>query len=341
MRLPNGYGSVYKLSGKRRKPFIARKTVGFDGEGKQLYQTVGYFETRKDALAALAQFNENPYSPDLKKLTFEDVFDRWKEQKFKDASPSSIAGYNAAFKNASNLHKLPFQQIKTLHLNKVITENHHLKHESLKKIKVLFSQLFKFSMQNDLIQKDYSKFVNIGPNRDTSTRRPFSLDEISVLFENVDAVPYVDSILILIFTGFRISELLDVRIVDIDVDNWTVRGGMKTEAGKDRLIPLNHKIIPLIKRRMAQGNEYLFSDASGRKLSYYPYYRQCFLPALKKLGMQHKPHDARHTFATLMSNADANKDSIMKLIGHNNYAITAKIYTHKDVEELRKAIDLI
>lgn len=341
MRLPNGYGSVYKLSGKRRKPFIARKTLGFDAEGKQLYRIIGYYETRKEALSALAQFNENPSAIDLTKLSFEDVYELWKEQKFKDASRSSIAGYNAAFKNASALHKLPFTQIKTLHMNNVISENHHLKHESLKKIKVLFNQLFKYGMQNDLIQKDYSKFVSVGQNRETTSRRPFTLDEISALFENVDSVPYVDSILIMIFTGFRVSELLSVRIVDIDVDNWTVRGGMKTEAGKDRLVPLNRKIIPLVKRRMAENTEYLISSASGEQLSYYPYYRQCFLPALERLGMQHKPHDTRHTFATLMSNADANKDSITKLIGHKNYTITAKIYTHKDVEELRKAIDLI
>ena len=57
--------------------------------------------------------------------------------------------------------------------------------------------------------------------------------------------------------------------------------------------------------------------------------------------MDHKPHDCRHTFATLMSNAGADKISLQKIIGHANYATTANIYTHKDVTELKKAISKI
>ena len=64
MRLPNGYGTVYKLSGNRRKPFMVRKTIGWSDEGKQLYKTIGYYETRKLALAALADYNANPYDID-------------------------------------------------------------------------------------------------------------------------------------------------------------------------------------------------------------------------------------------------------------------------------------
>ena len=57
--------------------------------------------------------------------------------------------------------------------------------------------------------------------------------------------------------------------------------------------------------------------------------------------MNHMPHDCRHTFATLLNNAEANATSIKKLIGHSSFTTTEKIYTHKDKEELRKAIDLI
>ena len=75
MRLPNGYGSVYKLSGKRRKPFIARKTIGWDDNGKQIYRTIGYYETKKLALQSLADFNNNPYDVEVSTLTFSDIFD--------------------------------------------------------------------------------------------------------------------------------------------------------------------------------------------------------------------------------------------------------------------------
>src|SRR5690554_2960930 len=98
MRLPNGYGSVYKLSGNRRKPWIARKTIGWDDDGKQLYQIIGYYEKRQDALTALAEFNQNPYSIEASTVTFAEVFEKWSKEKFNKISQSNINGYNASYK---------------------------------------------------------------------------------------------------------------------------------------------------------------------------------------------------------------------------------------------------
>ena len=55
MKLPNGFGTVYKLSGNRRNPYVAKKTKGWEidpktGKSKQLYTVVGYYPTRKEAL---------------------------------------------------------------------------------------------------------------------------------------------------------------------------------------------------------------------------------------------------------------------------------------------------
>mgnify|MGYP006916208389 CR=1 FL=1 len=65
-----GYGSVYKLSGKRRKPYIARITVGWSDEGKQLYETIGTYETKQLAFSALAEYNNNPSDIKASKITF-------------------------------------------------------------------------------------------------------------------------------------------------------------------------------------------------------------------------------------------------------------------------------
>lgn len=66
MKLPNGYGSVVKLSGKRRKPYIVRKTVGwhYDKEkDKQVQEmiTIGYTATKAEGLLMLADYNNNPF----------------------------------------------------------------------------------------------------------------------------------------------------------------------------------------------------------------------------------------------------------------------------------------
>lgn len=340
MRLPNCYGSVYKLSGKRRKPFIARKTIGWNDDGKQVYRTIGYYETKKLALQALADFNNNPYDIEVSELTFNDVFEKWKEQKYKDISRSAINAYNACFTHSKQLYDMKFVNIKTIHLQTVI-QDCNKGYETLRNIKSSFNQLYKYAMENDIVNKNYAPFVNIGKKSGDNSRKPFTSKEIEKLFKVEESIPFVDTILIMIFSGLRIGELLQLKSSDIDLENATITGGIKTDAGKNRVIPINHKILPFIKKRLSENNEYLMVNSFGRKMTYSNYYFDKFMHIMEQLNMDHRPHDCRHTFATLMSNSDANKTSIKKIIGHSSYVTTEKIYTHKDIEELRKAIELI
>lgn len=340
MRLPNGFGTVYKLSGKRRNPFIARKTIGWSDEGKQMYKTIGCYPNRKEALQALTDYNINPYAIESSTITFKGIFELWSNKKYEDISRSAVNGYNAAFDTSSSLHDMKFINIRTIHLQKVI-DTCGKGYDTLRKIRVLFNQLFEYAMKNDIVSKDYSDYITIGKKTSTSSRKPFTKKEIDRLFDISSNLQYVDTILIMIFTGMRIGELLILKEDNIDLYNETITGGIKTDAGKDRLIPINKKILPFIIKRINEGNEYLISNDQGKQMKYSNYYREKFTPIMEQLNMDHKPHDARHTFATLMSNSDANKTSIKKLIGHSSYATTEKIYTHKDIEELRKAIELI
>lgn len=340
MRNPNGYGAVYKLSGKRRKPFAARKTIGWDDDGKQIFKFIGYYEKRQDAMAALADFNTNPYDFEASSITFAEVFEQWSNIKYEKVSRSAINGYNAAFETSNTLHNMKFVEIKTMHLQHVI-DNCSKGHGTLRKIKSLYNQLFKYAMENDIVSKDYSNYVDIGKNTDTSSRIPFTNDEIKRLFEVEPVIPFVDTILIMIYTGLRIGELLLIKNGDVDLENKTIKGGIKTDAGKDRIVPINHKIFDMVAKRKNNKHKYLITNFKNEKMLYDNYYREKFTPIMEQLNMKHKPHDCRHTFATLMNNADANPTSIKKLIGHNSFTTTEKIYTHKDIEELRKAIELI
>lgn len=340
MKLPNGFGTVYKLNGKRRKPFIARKTIGWDDNGKQTYKTIGYYATRKEALAALSDYNTNPYNIDSSSITFAELFDKWKETKYNDISRSAINGYNAAFDTSSSLHNVRFVDIKTVHLQNIINTCGK-GYGTLRKIKSLYSQMYRYAMQNDIVSKDYSAYIELGKKNDANTRKPFTEKEINKLFAVENSIEFVDTILIMIYSGLRIGELLLIKPDDVDLENRTIRGGIKTDAGKNRLVPINHKIYPFVRKRVEEANEYLIVNSKGQKMKYDNYYREKWIPIMEMLNMKHKPHDARHTFATLMSNAEANPVSIKKLIGHSSYSTTEKIYTHKDVEELRKAIELI
>jgi len=340
MRNPNGYGSVYKLSGKRRKPFMARKTIGWDDNAKQLYQTIGYYEKRELAMQALADFNKDPYSIEVSTVTFSDVYNNWNVGKFESVTQSAVNGYKAAYITCAALHDMKFVDIRTKHMQDVI-RTCGKKHGNLRKIKVLYNQLFKFAMENDIINKDYSNYVEIGKNTEDSTRKAFSDKEIKRLIEVKDSIKYVDTILIMIYTGLRIGELIILKPGDVDLENRTITGGIKTDAGKDRIIPISSKIFDMISARVSEGNEYLIARENGKQFKYENYYKEKFTPIMEQLNFKHKPHDCRHTFATLMSNAGADTIALQKIIGHASYETTANVYTHKDIEQLKKAIDLI
>ncbi|KJS85020.1 MAG: integrase [Peptococcaceae bacterium BICA1-8] len=332
-------GSVYKLSGKRRKPFIARKTIGWEDDGKQIYQTIGYYEKRQDALNALADFNQNPYSIDVATVTFSEIFEKWSKDKFSKISASNVNGYKASYKIAESLHDMKFVEIKKPHMQAVI-DNCELGHGSLKKIKVLFNQLFKYALENDIINKDYSKFVEIGENEKESTRKPFTQKEIRLLWDNVGRMDFIDTVLIMIYTGMRPGELILIKNEDVNLEERIVTGGIKTKASKNRIIPINEKILPLIKNRLSE-NEFFIVNHEGNQMRYWNYYEEKWKKIMEQLGMKHKPHDCRHTFATLMDNAGANKVSVKRIMGHASKDITDRVYTHKDIEELLKAVDMI
>jgi len=235
---------------------------------------------------------------------------------------------------------LKFVEIKKPHMQSVVDQCER-GFGTLKKIKVLFNQLFKYALETDIVTKDYSKFVELGENESESTKKPFSDEEIRLLFNNVDRMDFIDTVLILIFTGLRIGELLLIKTADVDIDNRTMKGGLKTAAGKNRIIPINNKILPFVTRRKSEGHEYLIVNHEEKQMKYWNYYEEKWKTLMTQLEFDHKPHDCRHTFATLMDNAGANKVSIKRIMGHASTDITDKVYTHKDIDELKKAVDLL
>lgn len=216
MKNPNGYGSVFKLGGKRRRPWCARVTVGWSDEGKQQYKNIGYYEEREEAMIALAQYNCDPYDIDNNRITFLEMYEKWSEEKFPKISDSSVRGYKLAFNKCEYLHKLKFKKIRKMHMQRVIDENSHLSYQSRSKIKVLFAQLYKFGIENDIVDKNYAEFVEVGEMTTVIERKPFTDEEIELLWSNLDK-PYVDSILIMIYSGMRIGELLELTPDDINL----------------------------------------------------------------------------------------------------------------------------
>lgn len=351
MKLPNGYGSVYKLSGKRRNPYIVRKTTGWQiddttGKAKQKYVTVGYYPTKAAALQALADYNENPYDIKADNITFKEVYEKWASVHYGEIVPSARRNWVSAFNHSAPLHNMRFKDIRTSHLEQTIL-NASVGRPTKQRMKSLYNLLFKYALKYDIADKDYAALCDSVKNgKPEIVRVPFSDDEIQKLWENVN-FPFVDMVLIGIYSGFRPQELAILRIENIDLQARTIVGGLKTDAGRNRVVPIHPLIYDLVvsnyDNAVNLGSPTLFNDENGQQGIQLTYdkYRGRFNKICKRLDLKHRPHDTRHTFITLAKEAGMNEYILKLIVGHAIADITEKTYTHRTIEELRQEMEKI
>lgn len=338
MKNPNNFGSVYKMKDKpRRRPWRIVKTVTELGEITKR-KTIGYARTKAEGLELLAKYNTNPYNLNTAKMTFLEVMKKWQQLHFEKLEPKTIKQYKSICKHFAPIKNIPILDLSLLQLQELFN-NINLATASKRLLKAVLTQIYKYALKMEIVTKDNSEFIELGKKQVVIERKIFTNEEILKLWKYKE-LDWVDTILIMIYTGLRIGELLTIENKNIDLENRTIKGGIKTEAGKNRIIPINAEIMPLIQKRMRADNQYLITGVKGKKIAYQNYHI-IFKKLMVELKMFHTIHDCRHTFATLLSNADANRESIAKIIGHSSYLTTEKIYTHKDIEELKRAVDLI
>lgn len=339
MKLPNGYGSVTKLSGNRRNPFMVRKTIGWNEKGYPIYQPIGYTKTREDGLIMLAQYNNDPWNIDAHKMTLQDLYDLWFEKKLPKLSESLQGSLKAAFKHCSKIKNMRYREIRAVHMQDCI-DNCNRGYSTQGAIKNLFGHLDNFALEIDVINKSYAQLITSAPIPETTKDRlsDDQIDQIWNLYES-GKYPWCDSILVFIYSGFRISELLDLKCENIDLENRTFIGGTKTKAGKNRIVPIHSLIYDIVKKRKDEGNTYLFSF-NGKHTSKTTYYA-IWYEIMNQLGEHRTPHECRHTFRSLLDSAGANKKCIDMMMGHKSKDVGERRYTHKTIEELRDAIELI
>lgn len=352
MRLPSGYGQIVKLSGKRRRPYAVRIETGSvedrPGHFVRRVEYLGYFEKRSDAMDFLAKYNagiEIEKAPPIVSLpTFADVyagFMEYYQAKHPDASRSALVAYSSAYSNASALHAMKFASIRLDNLQSVITANSKRSKSTIANLIKLFHGMYKYAGMNDLCDKDYSQYVfNSGSTSEAPAHTPFSDSEISRLWEAAgNNNPLAPAVLVLIYSGVRIEEFLGMEAANVDISAQIMRGGVKTKAGKGRIIPIHNATLPFVKSMMELGGKYMFT--SGGKMTYRTFVDHRWEPLMKSLGMEHTPHDTRHTATTLMERYEIPLLHRKLILGHAIRDITEGVYTHVEPLELVRDINTI
>lgn len=348
MRMGNGMGSVYKMKGKRRKPWRAIVTLRIEYneeicKAKQIRRVIGDYATQKEALEALTEYNKNPYDIDVNKITFAEVYDKWSDDHFKKIVPSATRTWKSAFSYFKPIHNMRFADIRPNHIEGCIKAA-DVGGSTKQRMKSLCNMLYKYALKYEIVTVNYADLCDsIKRPKPTIERVPYSAAEEQLLWDNLD-FPFVDMVLIGIYSGWRPQELSILKIADIDLENRTYLGGLKTDAGRNRVVPIHDKVFPLVKncydKAVEMGSEYLFNDEYGQQGTYMTYdkYRGRFNKINKRLKMSHRPHDTRHTFITKAKHSGVDEYLLKMIVGHEINDVTEKTYTHRTIEELHTEI---
>ena len=360
MKNPNGYGSISKMTDrKRRKPYRVRVTSGWKWDeerevAKQVQNDLGTFKTRPEAVKALAVYNADPYDVEASKTTFAEIYELMWGETFGKSGKSMQYSMKAAFKHCDPIHDKPIGSIKKIDYKRVFGPLEGKSTSTISNVKILISKIYEYCNEEaEMRLKNYAQKIDVTA-AEKKEKDSFTLQEVQKIWDNLDmtfprkprakydmSVPMADTIIIMSYTGMRISELLDLeseRVLTDDAGRLYIDlSGTKTDNAK-RLIPIHDKIAPLVQARLDRGHTYLITDAKGQHLGY-SIYRDHFLQIMEELGIDKNIHECRHTFATFAKRSKMDELARKLITGHAIQDFTDRTYTHYSLHDLRKEID--
>lgn len=350
---PNGTGTAFK----RGKTWTAQVTIGFkpvvrDGLKKHqpVYAKKGGFHTKRDALEYCPKLKEeaaNGRKQEKVRLTLQQIYDLWMPTHKARVSKSTMNCYRAAWKYLAPLQFLPMSEIDVDDLQECVDDCDKGK-RTKENIKALAGLLMKYAIPRHQTDMNYAEYIHTG-NDAKGTRPAFTHDQIKKIDEQIGITPHAEDVFCLIYTGFRPTELF--MLTKDDYKSGILYSGIKTEAGKNRAVPISPKIKLYIDRRMQSDSMYLFPKDDGSQMSAKYFRDNYFYPVLAAAGIQemptkdkpayYVPYSCRHTFANLLKNAPGSDKDKASLIGHEDYVTTKRHYQSAEIEALKTIMDAL
>lgn len=211
------------------------------------------------------------------------------------------------------------------------------------RIKSVFNLMLDYAVEYEICDKNYARDFNNEeiPDSNINHHIAFTDDEMSTLWSNTDT-DLVKILLIQCYGGWRPQELCKIEVSNVNITSKFIIGGMKTEAGTNRRVPIHSKILPFVQSfyndAIFNGRKYLFDDGLT-----YNKYRHRLNALFKTLGLntEHRAHDGRKHFITMAKKYQVDEYAIKFIVGHSVSDITEKIYTERDPKWLIDEIEKI
>lgn len=344
LKLPNGFGSITYLGVNRRRAFLVQAPAIINKDKKVVREILGYVENWEDGYRILLDYHKNPYYLEEKeknKITLGEVFNQLKEKLGKEIGKKGMSKSN--YKNLVYSYKYceKYADVPIVKINYKIMQDTidtcGCSKTTQSYIKNLLNRILNYAMLELEINVnvDISKKLSVTKTEKVTEHTSLNRNEINKLWESLPNND-IELALILVYTGLRPQELIDIEIRNVFINDGYMIGGCKTEAGKDRIIPIHNDILDLVKKRLLCNGTYLIETITNKKVSYKTLAKKWY-NAMKIIGSNHYPYDARHTFATILDeyrlinpNAIIDDFYIKVLIGHTVSDVTKAVYTHRN-----------
>ena len=282
-------------------------------------------------------------------ITLGEIYQEWSSLHYRKIGKKTIEGYDNAWRHSLQpLKNIAIEDIRVSDYQKILDgiadKSQSLQHKLL----LLIGQLCRYAIAVHRLHVVEPTRYLIMDGKANKSREIYSDDEIARLFLYADLDVAFSStakvVLLLIFTGARPEELFEVRKENVNLDEcYIFFNGSKTEAGKNRLIPLVSQVVPYVDWFYHKCEiEYLISSPKGCRMNLHNWRKRCFYPLMHELGISNPdephrlvPYCCRHTYASLADRANVDKDTLSKLVGHTSYKFTKRTYIHEKLPQLQ------
>ena len=308
------------MSGKRRKPWVARLTTGYDDQGSQKKVMIGTYATKKEAQAALDAYLYVPERP--KEMTIKEAFEGWKAQT--SCSIGTIQAYESGFRKLKRIYNVNASEV-DLDMLQDAVDTPPVTYSTAKVIKKVLSSCLDYAFAHDCCAASrvgLLKYIKMPKREQKAERQIFTDDEIQRCIDDRAFVA-----VILLFTGLRRDEFLNLKLEDIHLDQgWLHVSKSKTDAGI-RDVPIPDRLVPFFKIYIDSG----LIGMSRRQLEVHWWQEYNCLE-------NHTRHECRHTYITKLTEAGIDQRYIKMIVGHAG-TITEDVYSHVSMDKLRAIVN--
>ena len=355
-RLPNGFGQISKITGKNlTNPYRAMVTVDKDETGRPIVKPLrpkAYFRTYNEAYEALMEYNKDPY--DLSTIiTMNESFNLWITE-HTIRNPKTIKNIKYAWAYCEQIHNMTVQSVRSRHLNtlfnnpyKTVNGEKIYAKSTASLVKSTLNQLCDYALVRNLMTRNYSREIVFDNDHEGQHHMSFTQEEIKSLWQLAKENRNAKMVLFQCYTGWRPSEMLNIKRSDVDLSDMTITGGSKTKSGKNRVVPIHSRVQSIFFEfwTKSEGSEWLFPVTYKGKTNRMTYncYRKNFGNVMRtaKCNDGHLPHDCRKHFITMAKAANMDEYALKRIVGHAITDITEQTYTDRPIAWLREEIEKI